>query len=104
MAFIIEKGILPQKRKYARVLLKETKELSVIMPEKPFNKSRNSIYPFGKLLVGDSFIICDKYTRELHQHYNNAARNYKNKSPNKSNWRFSVRRWNANAIRVWRVA
>jgi len=104
MAFEIEKGILPQQRVYPRELIVESKIGRPPLPNKGVLKRRGSIYPFGKMIVGDSFIISDRYSRQLHQTYGNAARNYKNKSPNKSHWKFSVRRWNENQIRVWRVA
>jgi len=101
MAFTIEKNIVPQTRGYVRKF-ELPKQKTKRSGDKPV-KRINSIYPFGDMEIGDSFIISDRYTRQLHQLYGNAARNFKNKSSDKHFWRFSVRKWNENQIRVWRV-
>lgn len=58
-------------------------------------------YPFGEMQVGDSFIICETYSRALMGKFYNAGNNYgKLQDPRKE---FSTRKVNGQ-IRIWRIA
>jgi hypothetical protein len=58
-------------------------------------------YPFSKMSVGDSFIISKEYSRQLMAKYANAARNFGRVQ--KPIMKFSTRKVEGGAIRVWRV-
>jgi hypothetical protein len=62
-------------------------------------KRKNSKYPFWKMEKGESVIMAEIYTRELHQKIFSAARNYGLNHGKE----FSAKKTEDNKLRVWRI-
>jgi len=74
-------------------------EKNIPIPSK--NPGSHKKYPFEKMEVNDSFIICDKYTKEEMARVSSRARGwsqYWNKE-----YKFTLRKTEDNKIRIWIV-
>lgn len=100
MKYKIEKNIpIPPKKDIVYAFTQcETFRGEVFMPNG--ERARQNKYPFKKMKIGESFLVDNKYSRELMCKYANAGRVWKNKTGRKD-WQFTTRR-TTEGIRIWR--
>lgn len=76
-------------------------EKGIPLPD-PGNKKTRNAYPFPEMEVGDSFIICNSYTRLNMQVSLSAARSWK-AAAGHEDWEFAARKTDDGKVRIWRT-
>lgn len=66
-------------------------------------RGRKPIYPFRRMEIGDTMVLCDHYSREEHQKYNNYPRNWAKKSPDCKHYRFKTYKTDDGRIATTRI-